>query len=59
LFTGGKDFKINTYNGTTYELEGSFELLSTPRAIDFCNGKLSVGTRNANIWIVDPSGENR
>ena len=59
IITGGKDFKVCIFNHETLEKEGEIQFTSTPRALDYVDGKIVAGLRNAEIWITDLTGENK
>ena len=60
LISGGKDNKVAVFNGTDYTLEKVIELeASYPKALDYKDGKILVGLRNASIFEIDEASEEK
>ncbi len=60
LVSGGKDSKVMIFNGTDYTQEKVIDVESSyPRAIDFMDGKILIGMRNASIFEIDLATEEK
>lgn len=56
LITGAKDSKVLIFGGKSgdLKLEKTIDMVdSSPRGIDYFNGKFLIGTRNGNIFEIN------